>query len=523
MPATLRQAPAIFLLLAMTACATAQTMPPSQAVAAPATTGSPNTVRAAVDAHNAAAGAAMLGEFREFLSLRNISRDHDDIMANAAWIERYIARRGFESETVTAGRAPYVIARRMIGEDAPTVLIYAHFDGQPVAPENWATPPFTPALKDGDTVLDWGAALAGRIDTEWRIYARSAGDDKAPVIALMHAIDALEAAGLPIGVNIKLILDGEEEAGSPTLEDVLDEHAGKLDADVMLFCDGPMHQSRRRQLVFGVRGGATMHLTTYGPLRPLHSGHYGNWAPHPTDTLMRLLITLKDETGAITVDGYLDSVRPITAAERDAIDSLPRIDEQLAEELALGRVEGGGKRLEELVMNPAIIIKGFEAGGTGARSRNIIVPTATASLNLRLVPDQTPNEARAALEAHFWSQGFHVVHDEPTVNERLAHEKVLRVNWRGGYPAFRSTLDSPAARQLTALLTGIDGQPPLMTPTMGGSLPIYLFERALDMPIVILPVANHDNNQHGRDENLRIQNLYDAIAAYAVVIAGFRK
>ena len=510
MPTIIRQAAATFLLLTITACATAQT-----------TARSTDTVRAAVDAHNAAAGAAMLGEFREFLSLPNISRDSDDIMANAAWIERYIAQRGFESETVTAGRAPYVIARRMIDSAAPTVLIYAHFDGQPVAPENWATPPFTPALKRGDTVLDWDAALAGRIDPEWRVYARSAGDDKAPVIALMHAIDALESAGLPIRVNIKLILDGEEEAGSPTLEDVLAEHAGKLDADIMVFCDGPMHQSRRRQLVFGVRGSATMHLTTYGPLRPLHSGHYGNWAPHPTDTLMRLLTTLKDETGAITVDGYLDSVRPISAVERDAIAALPRIDEQLADELALGRVEGDGKRLEELVMNPAIVVKGFEAGGTGARSRNIIVPTATASLNLRLVPDQTPDEARAALEAHFRSQGFHVVHNEPTADERRTHEKVLRVNWRGGYPAFRSSLDSPAVRRLTALLTGVDGQAPLMTPTMGGSLPIYLFERALDMPIVILPVANHDNNQHGRDENLRIQNLYDAIAAYAVVIAEF--
>ena len=172
-------------------------------------------------------------------------------------------------------------------------------------------------------------------------------------------------------------------------------------------------------------------------------------------------------------------------------------------------------------MNPAIIIKGFEAGGTGERSRNIILPTATASLNLRLVPDQTPDEARAALEAHFRSQGFHVVYDEPTLAERRAHDKVLRVDWRGGYPAFRSSLDSPAARALAALLTEIDGEPPLLTPTMGGSLPIYLFERALDMPIVILPVANHDNNQHGRDENLRIQNLYDAIAAYAAVITGF--
>ena len=513
---------AALLLLFFAGCATSQTAVAGdmQLAGAGAT---PDAIRAAVDSHNKAAGAAMLREFRDFLSLPNISRKHADIMANAAWIERYIATRDFESETVIAGRAPYVIAHRKLDDNAPTVLIYAHFDGQPVAPENWATPPFTPTLKNGDTILDWDESLAGPLDPEWRVYARSAGDDKAPVIALMHAIDALEAADVPIGVNIKLILDGEEEAGSPTLEQILAEHADKLDADVLLFCDGPMHQSRRRQLVFGVRGSATMHLTTYGPLRPLHSGHYGNWAPHPTDTLMRLLTTLKDETGTITVAGYHDLVRPITAAERDAIAALPRIDEQLAEELALGRVEGGGKRLEELIMQPAIVIKGFEAGGIGPRSRNIIVPSATASLNLRLVPDQTPEQVRAVLEKHFRKLGFHIVYDEPGAEVRRAHEKVLRVDWRGGYPAFRSSLDSRAARQLTALLTEIDGVPPLLTPTMGGSLPIYLFERALDMPIVILPVANHDNNQHGRNENLRLANLFDAIAAYAAVIARFTR
>jgi acetylornithine deacetylase/succinyl-diaminopimelate desuccinylase-like protein len=480
-------------------------------------------IRDAVNAHNNTDGAQMLREFREFLALPNISANQSDMLANAGWIEAYVAERGFTAETITAGRAPYVIAERLIDVDAPTVLVYAHFDGQPVQPENWASPPFTPTLKDGDTALDWDKALDGPIDAEWRVYARSAGDDKAPVIALMHAIDALESAQVPVTVNIKLILDGEEEAGSPTLEQILATHADRLDADVMLFCDGPMHQSRRRQLVFGVRGMATMHLTTYGPSRPLHSGHYGNWAPHPTDTLMRLLTTLKDETGAITVEGYTDTVRPVTEAETAAIAALPRVDDMLAEELALGRVEGDGKRLEELIMQPAIIVKGFDGGGVGSQSRNIIVPTAMASLNLRLVPDQAPEDVRAALEQHFRTQGFHVVHDDPSVQVRREHPNVLKVDWRGGYPAFRSSLDGSAARVLTGLLTELDGEPPLLSPTMGGSLPIYLFERALnDVPIIILPVANHDNNQHGRDENLRIQNLFDAVTAYAAVIARFR-
>ena len=481
-----------------------------------------DTIRDAVDAHNSRDGAEMLAEFREFLSLPNVAVDTADILANAAWIESYVGKRGFESDTVSAGGAAYVIAERITDPNAPTVLVYAHFDGQPVQAENWATPPFTPTLKDGDSILDWDKSLSGEVDIDpaWRIYARSAGDDKAPVVALMHAIDALEAAGIDLAVNVKLILDGEEEAGSPTLDKILQRYGERLSADVMLFCDGPMHQSGRRQLVFGVRGSAAMDLTTFGPARPLHSGHYGGWAPHPTDKLIRLLATMKDADGNITVDGYADTVRPITAAERKALAALPSIDKPLARELALGRVEGGGQRIEERVMQPAIVIKGISAGGVGKQSRNIIVPSATASLNLRLVPDQRPEDVRVALERHFQKHGFHVVHDAPDEATRYKYDKLVQVGWRGGYPAFRTSLDSPAATQLAALLTEFDGEAPLMTPTMGGSLPIYLFEQALPgMPIIILPVANHDNNQHGRDENLRLKNLFDAVGAYAAVLA----
>ena len=461
----------------------------------------------------------MLGEFGQFLSLPNISANHDDMLANASWIENFIAARGFTSRIVTAGRAPYVLAERHQSADGPTILIYAHFDGQPVDAANWTSPPFEPTLKAAETVIDWESALAGDLSPEWRLYARSAGDDKAPVIGLMHALEALEEADIPVAVNIKLILDGEEEAGSPTLARILEDHADWLDADLMLFCDGPMHQSRRRQLVFGVRGSVTVHLTTYGPKRPLHSGHYGNWAPHPTDALMRLLTTLKDETGAIRVPGYLDGVRAVTIAERDAIAAMPRIDGALREELALGRLEGGGKRLEELVMQPAIIVKGFSGGGVGGQSRNIIVPSSTASLNLRLVPDQTPAGVRAALEDHFENEGFYITHDEPSDEERRQHPKVLEVTWAGGYPAFRSPIDGAEAMELTRILTQLDGASPLLTPTMGGSLPIYLFDEALAIPIVILPIANHDNNQHGRDENLRLENLFDAVAVYAAVVS----
>ncbi|PCI64476.1 MAG: peptidase M20 [Kordiimonadales bacterium] len=469
----------------------------------------------------------ILSDFRDFLALPNVATSNEDMLVNAHWITSYIGKRGFTSQIVSAGGAPYVLAEKKTQGATKTIVIYAHFDGQPVAPENWASPPFEPILRtasieEGGEPLPWPTAET-MLDPNWRIFARSAGDDKAPVIALMAAIDSLEAAGKALSVNIKLILDGEEEAGSPSLDGILHAHAAWLKADLMLFCDGPMHQSRKRQLVFGVRGSMTLELTTYGPLRPLHSGHYGNWAPNPTDRLMKLLVSLKDDNGRITVPGYHDQIPPITETELQAVAALPDISTSLAHELALGATEGGGLRLEALMMEPAIVIKGFDGGGVGDKARNIIMPSATASLNLRLASGQTPAHVEKTLTTFFRNSGFHTTKDDPTPDLLRAHAKVLKTHWvTGGYGAFRSSLDSEPARKLTSILNELNGEKTLLMPTLGGSLPIYLFKQALpDMPIIILPIANHDNNQHGRNENLRLKNLWDAVEVYAAILAQY--
>jgi len=468
---------------------------------------------------------SILHDFRDLLSLPNLSADLSDMSDNARWITDYLTSRGFNLETVSAGRAPYIIAERMTPGAETTLLVYAHFDGQPVDPGEWSSAPFTPTLRDaplssGGAVVAWDR-LESPLDAEWRLYARSAGDDKAPVIALAAALDALDAAGIAPSVNLKLFLDGEEEAGSPTLAGILESHADRLKADLMLFCDGPMHQSRRRQLVFGVRGSMTVELTAYGPNRPLHSGHYGNWAPNPTDTLIRVLATLKDSDGRIRIRNYHDEVRAPTAGELAAIAAMPQIDDQLQADLAIARREGGEERIERLMLEPAIVVKGFQAGGVGGQSSNVIRPTARASLNLRLVPDQTPEIAAGHLLNHLRSEGVHVVNEAPTDDVLRRFPDVIQVDVKGGYPGFRTALDSPEALRLVRLLDQIDDKATLLTPTMGGSLPIYLFQEALEIPIILLPVANHDNNQHGADENLRIGNLWDAIDVYATVIAGY--
>ncbi|GHF28349.1 acetylornithine deacetylase [Kordiimonas sediminis] len=466
----------------------------------------------------------IMKDFRDLLSMPNVSSSVDDMMVNAAWITDYIHKRGFTSEIVTAGRAPYIIAEKKVSGADKTVLIYAHFDGQPVEPANWATAPFTPTLltatiENGGQVVPWDQ-VEGDFNPEWRIAARSAGDDKAPVIALMHALDAMEQAGISPSVNIKLILDGEEEAGSPTLKQILADHRDKLEADLMLFCDGPMHQSRDRQLVFGVRGSMALDITTYGPLAPLHSGHYGNWAPNPTESLMKLLLSMKSEDGKITIDGYSDQVRPISNAEREALSNVPNVDTQMKHALALAESVGKDIRLEESVLSPGFIIRGFQAGGVGKQGRNIIQPSASASINMRLVADQTPEFLVEKVEDHVRAQGYTIVHEEPNADIRRNHAKLVKLDWRAGaYPAFRSRLDSPEAVKLISILDNMEGNKTILAPSLGGSLPIYLFEQALEnMPIIILPVANHDNNQHGRNENLRIQNLWDAISVYAAIL-----
>ncbi len=481
--------------------------------------------KAAVDAYRVEREADILRDFVALLSLPNVATNRHDMERNADHIIEYLEPRGFKTRRLNAGGAPYIYAELLSPGATETLLIYAHFDGQPVQEENWAYPPFSPTLLDGP--VQAGAqrvdidAVNGRFGPEWRLYARSAGDDKMPIVALAHTLDALADNGIELSVNLKLLLDGEEEQGSPTIAAIIEENAALFEADLLLFCDGPMHQSRQTQLVFGVRGSTTVDITTYGPARPLHSGHYGNWAPNPVMQLSHLLASMRNASGRILVDGYYDDVAPLTELERDAIAAMPDVTEILKDELSVHTPEGDGKRLEELIALPAINARGIVAGGVGKKGRNIVLSTATTSLDLRLVPNQTPARALGLIEAHLIDQGFHVVDEDPTPDVLRAHEKVAKIDWHdSGYPALRTALDDPMALRLTGLMRQI-APDLIVTPTMGGSLPLHEFGSRLAAPIVILPLANHDNNQHAENENIRLQNIWDAMQVYGALLASF--
>lgn len=465
----------------------------------------------------------IVDEFARLLSIPNVASDTPNIRRNAKHISELMLDAGMTVELLELeGGNPVVFAQRKTPGATKTLMIYIHYDGQPVNPDNWASDPWTPIMRT-DMVEKNGQMIPMKapFDPNWRIFARSAGDDKAPVIALSSALRALADSGIEPTVNLKIFMEGEEEAGSPNLRRMIEKHQQKLSADLWLFCDGPTHQSRRWQLVYGVRGSYGFDLTVYGPNRPLHSGHYGNWAPNPIMLLTELIGSMRAPDGRILIEGYDQQVRAVSTAERAAIEASPHMDDMLAQDFGIGAPETED-RVELAITRPAVNLRGIRGGDIGSQARNAIQPLASASIGLRLVPDQTPAYLQQVIEEHIEKQGFHIVHDEPTAEQRLQYKRLARIDWEssGGYPAYRAEFDQPLAIQISEILDKLSDRTLIQTPTMGGSLPLYIVEDVLQTPILILPIANHDNNQHGANENLRLQNLWDAIDIYAAVLTG---
>ncbi|MBV8519439.1 MAG: M20/M25/M40 family metallo-hydrolase [Acidobacteria bacterium] len=462
----------------------------------------------------------IVAELTSLLALPNLASDATNIERNAQAIVAMLARRGITANVLRIDGVPPLIVADVNAPHATTTIgFYAHYDGQPVDATQWRNAPWQPVLRDAN---GHDVANADKLDPEWRVYARSASDDKGSIVGMLAALDALRAAKLAPSVNLKFVFEGEEEAGSPNLGRYLAEHARELAVDAWMICDGPVHQSRRMQVLFGARGTTDLELTVYGPARPLHSGHYGNWAPNPIVMLAELLAQMRDSDGRILIPGFYDDVRPLTDVEKEALARAPNPDDQLRAELALGRTEGDGKKLNELVLQPALNLRGFVAGHVGAQASNTIVTDASASIDFRLVPDETPESVRARVEQFLVSKGWFLVRDTPDAATRAAHPRVVKLAWGAGYPPARTAMDLPLSRRVLDVIAAGRGEAPVALPTIGGSVPMYLFQGAAHKPAIVIPIANHDNNQHAANENLRLQNLWDGIEVYASLFAGLR-
>lgn len=356
--------------------------------------------------------------------------------------------------------------------------------------------------REGKTVALPPAGQA--LDPEMRIYARSAADDKDDIMALLTAFDAIKSSASRFRSNIKFVFDGEEEIGSPHLEQIVAAHRELFAGDLWLICDGALYPGNRPVVTFGVRGYLGAAITVYGARRNLHSGEYGNWAPNPALALARLLASMKDDNGRVLVKGFYDDVVPLTESERQAIRDAPLIERELADELWLGSTEGAPARLHERLALPALNITRLESSGGAIPSR------ASATIDVRLVKGMDHQQTARQLMEHLREQGYFVISDEPDAQTLRSHPRVARLTFNGAGNAVRTPMDLPIAQAVIRMIERVRG-PVVKLPSTGGSLPLDLIERVLGAHIVTIHLANPDNNIHGPDENLRLQNLWDGI------------
>jgi len=463
------------------------------------------TASQAAQQYTAAHRPELVRQFSDFLAIPNVAADPASLQRNADFLLEALHHRGVDARLLTlAGAPPVVFGQIMTPGAQHTLVFYAHYDGQPVTPAEWTIPPFQPQIKS--------------VDGEQRIFARSAGDDKAAIFAQLAALDALKAAGLSLRANIRFVWEGEEEAGSPHLEQILKDNRDLVHGDIWLVCDGPVDQSGKQTVVFGARGDAHLEITVYGPHHGLHSGHYGNWAPNPAMMLAQLLAGMKDENGRVLIPHFYDGIAPLSEVERQALARAPVNDPMLMDAFWLGHADGDGAHLLELINQPSLNINGLSSAQTGPHAANVIPPTAVADIDLRLVVGIDWKAQQNRVIDYVRSRGYFVVDHDPSKQELISHPRVAKiVSDPASYNAVRTPMDLPIAREVIEAVSSARGDVVLL-PTMGGSVPLGAMERAAQTRTITVPIANYDDNQHAANENLRLQNLWNGIETMAALM-----
>ena len=469
-----------------------------------------------------------LTDYSHFLSVPNVLGDSLNMIRNAQLIGDMLKQNGVNSELLFSDKprsAPVVYGEVTVPGATTTLAFYAHYDGQPVNPRQWAEglEPFKPVLMS-DRIDKGGKAISFPTETEtiqgnWRLYARGSSDDKAGVFAIIKGYEVLLKTGRKPLVNIKFFFEGEEEAGSTHLDVIFNKYKDKLKADLWVICDGPRSISGKKQVVFGVRGDVNIDLKVYASKRPLHSGNYGNWAPNPGMRLAQLLSSMKDNTGNVTIDRFYDDVVPLTETEKQALARIPPVEPILKEDLALGKPDGGGKGFMELLTLPTLNINGMQSGNVGSMASNVIPTEATAVIDLRLVVGNDVKRQVKKVVDHITKQGYFVIDHEPSDEERKQYPLLAKVVMRGsGYNAQRTPMDLPLAQKMVkAIETTIDYEV-IKVPSAGGSLPLYLFEQLLGAKPITVPIVNYDNNQHAENENVMLQYLWEGIETMSAMM-----
>jgi acetylornithine deacetylase/succinyl-diaminopimelate desuccinylase-like protein len=482
-------------------------------------------LRARVRSFVSANQPQIVGELLELLAIPNVASDRQNIRRNAEHLQKMLAKRGFTSELLETDGNPLVYADMRVPAATRTLLLYAHYDGQPVDPRAWKQDdPFKPVLRTdrmdaGGDVIATPARLR-KFDDNWRIYGRSASDDKSPIVALSAALDALKAADLSPASNLRVILDGEEEASSPSLVPAITRYRDKLRADAMIIFDGPIHSSGRPTIVYGARGIMTVDLTVFGPKAGVHSGNYGNWIPNPAQRLSALLASMKDEDGRVLVGGFYDGLVPLTAEERALLDAVPDDSARMLQSFGVARPEKSFPKLQDAFQSPTLNIRGLASAHVGSGARTIIPDRATAAIDVRLVRETPAADLLEKIRVHVRGQGYFLVDAEPDDAVRAEYSKIARISVSESVTnAFRTSPSDPQARRIAEAIGRAFGTAPVQIRTAGGTVPIAPFIEALGFPAVLVPIVNFDNNQHEENENLRLGHLFQGIEIVGAVLA----
>ena len=468
----------------------------------------------------------LFDELVEWLYIPNVANDQLNIRKCAAWLKSAMERRGITARILETGGSPVVYGELNVPGANRTIMFYSHYDGQPVDPTKWIDmEPFAPTMRPGK--MEAGSTepkpiplpkKGEKINEEWRLYARSASDDKSPITALLAAIDAVKAAGLNFGANVRFIYEGEEEAGSPFLQSFAEKNRSLFETEVLYVCDGPMYFSNQPTLKFGARGITPIDITVYGPNVNVHSGHYGNWAPNPGIKLARLLTSMKHENGNVKVRGFYNTVTPLSRREKEALKTIPSYDEEIKQLYGFAQPEGRGETLMERINLPSLNIRGLESAWVGPQARTVVPAEATAAIDIRMVKGNDPDDMVNKVIEHVKREGFHVVSEDPDQNTRMQYADIVKIVKRGGYPASRTSMDLEISQLTIDALSDYHDESVVLVPTSGGSVPLYIFTQILDVPTISVPIVNHDNNQHQPNENIRMGHYWQGIETLAALL-----
>jgi acetylornithine deacetylase/succinyl-diaminopimelate desuccinylase-like protein len=478
------------------------------------------------------AGTAM-ERYRGLLSLPNDAHFPEDIARLVERIEEEFLTRGFGSTRLeTPGADLLLLERRAESSEAslPTVLFYLQADGQPVDPSRWLqASPYGPVLKEPTGDGGWREVPWDRLpapdpargwagwDPELRVFARSASDSKGPIAQFLAALDIVDRARGGAPYHIKVVVDFEEEMGSPNLPGAVERNREALSADMLVILDGPPHISGAPSLKFGARGISRFTLTTYGPRVPVHSGHYGNYAPNPGLRLAQILASMKDADGRVTIPGFYDGVE-LDEETRADLERVPDDEEAIRARLGIAEPDRVAGSLQEAVQYPSLNVRGLASGWVGSEARTIVPATATAEVDVRLVLESDPERLMGLIRDHIESLGYLVLDREPTEEERMAHPRIATFRWSVSYLAFRTDFDSRPGVWLRDAYRHLYGEEPILIRTSGGSVPISPFVNTLGVPAVSVPTVNPDNNQHSPNENLRVGSFLEGIAVMTAVL-----